>query len=198
VSKLTPLESKLPSISPEALSWLKTSLIYDPDKRATTRDLMKNNYFTRDDFIPRFETELRKTVDMERERDNFELKVRRKKKSRGSKVSLRQPLDDVKSNSGMESEDRFAPAIITHRSTIPPINNKAAYQQQGMKGMGITNAMTVGNAGGHHYSHHGYSQHKDAMQMPTPAAYAGHHKKKGTVVSHQTLTFPKIGKNNKF
>jgi hypothetical protein len=172
-------------------------LIYDPDKRATTRDLMKNNYFTRDDFVTRFEVELRKTVDMERERDNFELKVRRKKKSRsnhGSKRDLRQPLDDVKSNSGMEGDDRFKIHSLIHRSSIPPINNKAAYLQQGMKGMGITNGMTTSNGGGHHgYSHHGYNQHKEAMQMPTPAAYAGHHKKiKGTVVSQHTLTFPKI------
>jgi hypothetical protein len=156
---------------------------------------MKNNYFTRDDFVTRFEVELRKTVDMERERDNFELKVRRKKKSRsnhGSKRDLRQPLDDVKSNSGMEGDDRYNITTLIPRS-IPPIGNKAAYLQQGMKGMGITNAMTTSNAGGHHsYSHHGYNQHKEAMQMPTPA-YAGHHKKiKGTVVSQHTLTFPKI------
>lgn len=92
----------------------QTSLIYDPDKRATTRDLMKHVYFTRDDFVPRFEQELKKTVEMERECDNFE-KVRRKKKSRSnhaSKRDLRQPLDDLKSpnNGGIPShdDDRYA------------------------------------------------------------------------------------------
>lgn len=78
----------------------QSSLIYDPDQRATTRDLMKHPYFTRDDFVGRFEQELKRTIEMERERDQAD-KVRRKKKSSktyGSKRDLRQPLEDLETN----------------------------------------------------------------------------------------------------
>ncbi|KAL3896041.1 MAG: hypothetical protein SGCHY_004331 [Lobulomycetales sp.] len=202
VNKLTPLESKLPTISPEALAMLKTSLIYDPDKRATTRDLMKQSYFTRDDFIPSFEQELRKTIEMEREKEvSYDGKSRRKKKYRTSKRDLRQPLEDVKSPNAADSD----------RPSIPPINNKAAYHHQGMKGIGISNGS---NAGGHSYSNHHHHQqpqpqngyfggnHTNASNHPPthhPSFHGGGSRKhsqqqshKGSVTQH-TITFPKIG-----
>ncbi len=53
-------------------------MIYDPDQRATTRQLMQHTYFTRDEFIPKFEVELKYTIDMERDKDPVD-KIKRRK-----------------------------------------------------------------------------------------------------------------------
>ncbi|KAL2918578.1 hypothetical protein HK105_201979 [Polyrhizophydium stewartii] len=59
IGKLTPLATKLPHISSLAMSWLQQTLIYDPDQRATTKQLMTHPYFQEDSFAERFEVELR-------------------------------------------------------------------------------------------------------------------------------------------
>ncbi|KAJ3059926.1 Cyclin-dependent kinase-like 3, partial [Quaeritorhiza haematococci] len=110
VGKLTPLESKLPHVSPEAMSWLRQCLIYDPDQRAATKDLMTHHYFTRDNFPERFEVELKHLVDMEREKDLGMGDRGRRKKSKKhvepprntvSRREARQPLEDIDSNPGV-------------------------------------------------------------------------------------------------
>eukprot|EP00842_Homolaphlyctis_polyrhiza_P006263 jgi/Hompol1/6638/HPOL_003940-RA len=82
IGKLTPLASKMPHISQLAMSWLQQTLIYDPDQRATTKQLMTHAYFQEDNFSDRFETELRHIIDMEKEKDQADrMRRKRSKKS---------------------------------------------------------------------------------------------------------------------
>lgn len=80
VSKVVPLESRLPSLSPLAISWLKSCLVYEPDSRATTRDLMAHPYFQENQWADKFEVELKRTISLEREKEQVD-RLRRKKSS---------------------------------------------------------------------------------------------------------------------
>ncbi|KAI8621016.1 kinase-like domain-containing protein [Chytriomyces sp. MP71] len=148
IGKLTPLEYKLPKVAPDAMNWLhvcltayllyscviftkqphsQQSLIYDPDQRATTKQLMAHPYFQSDGFADRYENELRHIIDLEREREQADRMKRRKTKAKDglpsgggapqsrnlpSRKEGRAPLDDLDGNS----------------STIPPIHQKYAMQ----------------------------------------------------------------------
>ncbi|KAI9330320.1 kinase-like domain-containing protein [Obelidium mucronatum] len=81
IGKLTPLEYKLPKVAPDAMNWLHQSLIYDPDQRATTKQLMAHPYFQQDGFADRYEQELRHIIDIEREREQADRMKRRKAKT---------------------------------------------------------------------------------------------------------------------
>ncbi|KAJ3035588.1 Cyclin-dependent kinase-like 3, partial [Rhizophlyctis rosea] len=78
VGKITPIESKLPNVAADAMNWLHQCLIYDPDQRATTKQLMQHPYFQSDGFADRFDLELRHLVDMEREKEATERRRGRK------------------------------------------------------------------------------------------------------------------------
>lgn len=58
-------------------------MIYDPDHRGTTKQLMSHTYFSKDEFVDRFEVELKRTIEMEREKDYT---VLRRKKPAAKKV----------------------------------------------------------------------------------------------------------------
>ncbi|KAI9338375.1 kinase-like domain-containing protein [Zopfochytrium polystomum] len=80
IGKLTPLEHRLPRIAPDAMHWLHQTLIYDPDQRATTKQLMAHPYFQSDGFADRYEVELRQTIELERDRDQADRMKRKKTK----------------------------------------------------------------------------------------------------------------------
>ncbi|ORZ34863.1 kinase-like domain-containing protein [Catenaria anguillulae PL171] len=65
IGKLTPLESKLPHISSHAMAFLKSSLIYNPEERATAKQLLADPYFTADGWHARFEADLAKLLQSE-------------------------------------------------------------------------------------------------------------------------------------
>ena len=56
------------------------SLIYDPDQRATTKQLMAHPYFQADGFADRFEVELYHIIELEREKEQADRLKRRKSK----------------------------------------------------------------------------------------------------------------------
>lgn len=58
-------------------------MIYDTDSRASTSDLLNDPYFHHDKFADKYEIELRKLIDFEREKDQSD-RLRRK---RNKKVS---------------------------------------------------------------------------------------------------------------
>lgn len=85
VTKVIPLEAKLPHISTEAMSWLHQCLIYDPDQRSTTKQLMAHSYFQNDGFCERFEVELRHWIELEKEKEMSDrVKRKRVKKPTGA------------------------------------------------------------------------------------------------------------------
>jgi cyclin-dependent kinase-like len=89
IGKLLPLASKLPHVSPLAMHCIQQSLIYDPDQRATTTDLMRHAYFQHDQFAERYEVELRRIIDLEKEKEQSDrLRRRRNKKvlTRNSRI----------------------------------------------------------------------------------------------------------------
>ncbi|KAJ3397906.1 Cyclin-dependent kinase-like 3 [Lobulomyces angularis] len=215
VNKVTPLESKLPHISAEAMSWLRSSLLYDPDQRATTRQLMQHTYFCRDDFVTKFEVELKHTIEMERERDQAD-KIRRKKSKKhtffahGSKKDVRLPLEELENPSKRIIDEDG----LKNQSTIPPINNQGkphvfpGYNNfgGGMTGMGVV-AGSNGSGlygGGNNVNtqnnlalSNGTLTSNDRMMMvpSTPNNY-GYNKKKNQIYNQNTVSFPKIGFNN--
>jgi hypothetical protein len=54
--------------------------MYDPDQRATTKQLMAHPYFQGDGFTDRYEGELRHLIDMEREKELSDRMRKRKAK----------------------------------------------------------------------------------------------------------------------
>ncbi|KAJ3281992.1 Cyclin-dependent kinase-like 3, partial [Borealophlyctis nickersoniae] len=99
IGKITPIESKLPNVAPDAMAWLHQCLIYDPDQRATTKQLMANPYFQSDNFSDRFEVELRHMIDMEKEKEVAERRGRRKAKKDTSNSRLsRAPRNPASTN----------------------------------------------------------------------------------------------------
>ncbi|EPZ37059.1 hypothetical protein ROZALSC1DRAFT_28800 [Rozella allomycis CSF55] len=91
IGKTTPLESKLPSASANALALLKITLNYDPEQRSTCRQLMEHPYFTHDNFPEKFEQELHVAISSERDKDSA--KLRRKKRA---SVTPKRITDHVK------------------------------------------------------------------------------------------------------
>ncbi|KAL7754453.1 hypothetical protein RI367_000434 [Sorochytrium milnesiophthora] len=83
IGKMTPLESKVPGVSSLAFAFLKFSLIYDCDQRATAKQLLEDPYFSHDGWSTRFEAELRKTLDAERDSKQDNSKRRKMKRSDG-------------------------------------------------------------------------------------------------------------------
>ncbi|KAH9274861.1 hypothetical protein BASA83_002571 [Batrachochytrium salamandrivorans] len=63
IGRMTPLSSKLPHISALAMSWIQ---------------LMAHAYFHDDNFVERFEVEIRQVIDTEKEKDKYD-RVRRKR-----------------------------------------------------------------------------------------------------------------------
>ncbi|KAJ3391979.1 Cyclin-dependent kinase-like 3 [Lobulomyces angularis] len=210
VSKVTPLESKLPHISAEAMSWLRSSLIYDPDQRATTRQLMQHTYFSRDDFVSRYETELKHTIEMERERDQTEKFKRKKPKKHSSyghnsKKDIRQPFEEIENSKRFHDDEMFR-----NISTIPPINNQGKphllsnYNNiggGGMTGMGIVNGF---NGVMLHGINNTISQNSPTMvnnslsysnDKLVPSTPNSNFSKKKPHFSQHTISFPKIGFN---
>ncbi|KAJ3110518.1 Cyclin-dependent kinase-like 3 [Phlyctochytrium bullatum] len=86
IVKVTPLELRLTGVAPDAMHWLKQTLIYDPDQRATTKQLMAHPYFQSDGFADRYEVELRQLIELEKEKDLAERAKRRKSKKGGPSV----------------------------------------------------------------------------------------------------------------
>ncbi|KAI8912573.1 kinase-like domain-containing protein [Gorgonomyces haynaldii] len=109
VGKLTPLSVKLPHISSLAMSLLQDTLIYDPEQRTTSENMMAHPYFHHDQFADKYEQELKHLIEMEREKDQQErLRKKRAKKDQQRQVS-RKDSDPEKRNS------------LTEQS-IPPIH----------------------------------------------------------------------------
>lgn len=80
IGKITPLPSKLPMASPAALLLLQQTLLYDPDLRPSSKELMQHLYFTHDRFSDRFEIELAQILDLE-----TDVSKRRKRSKRDGK-----------------------------------------------------------------------------------------------------------------
>ncbi|KAJ3197519.1 Cyclin-dependent kinase-like 3, partial [Irineochytrium annulatum] len=150
VGKVTPLEMRLTNIAPDAMHWLKQTLIYDPDQRATTKQLMAHPYFQSDGFADSYELELRQLIDMEREKDLAERAKRRKSKkyydANNQRASLsrkegRQPLEDIDGNAGNERKRQHL-TDDDRGSTIPPIhhsNKNASMYSNGTSNIGNGN-----------------------------------------------------------
>ncbi|KAL5037392.1 hypothetical protein RTP6_004831 [Batrachochytrium dendrobatidis] len=168
IGKMTPLSSKLPHISSLAMSWLQQTLIYDPDERATTKQLMAHPYFQEDNFSNRFEAEIRQVIDMEKDKDQSE----RLRKKRSKKHPSLQYSDQQRTTQSRKS-DRFQPEdgdgqvsgkrnILEDErngmsNTIPPIHqqSKPHYFNSGFPiASNCGNNMTTG-MGTSHVSHLG-------------------------------------------
>ena len=92
IGKVTPIENKLPNASANALSFLKACLIYDPEQRAATKHLMEHPFFTGDSFVDKFEAELKRCIEQEKERDANERSKRKKLRVRNTVRRLTDPI----------------------------------------------------------------------------------------------------------
>ncbi|KAJ3149682.1 Cyclin-dependent kinase-like 3 [Geranomyces michiganensis] len=135
VSKTTPLESKLPNVAADAMTWLRQCLIYDSDQRAPTRTLMSMPYFQSDGFADRFEVELRQLIEMDKEREQNDRGRRRKQKkphhesrNLASRKEARQPLEDLESNAKRQHADDDRQH--NNMPSIPPIHGAQSYGKQ--------------------------------------------------------------------
>lgn len=121
IGKVTPLEARINNISQLSMQWLKSCLVYDPDQRATTKSLMEHPYFHHDDFIPRFEIELKGWIDLEKTKDQGD-KVKRKRTKKPdlpSKPIKKEPsrgtLEEIDTNTdkrGMEDSQKHVAAVL--------------------------------------------------------------------------------------
>ncbi|KAJ3319568.1 Cyclin-dependent kinase-like 3 [Boothiomyces sp. JEL0866] len=180
IGKITPLSSKLPNISILAMGWLQKTLIYDPDDRATTTDLMSHPYFQDDRFPDRFEPVLRQTIEMEKEKEQSErLRRKRTKKfieNQRNNPSRKENKDDIDAYATSRrfsfEEDKNA------TGSIPPIhsNLKQHYYTQ----TPLTSSNNTNNP------------HTGSILTPINNTTAGNanNKKKHT---NQPISFPKIG-----
>ncbi|KAI8810781.1 hypothetical protein BJ742DRAFT_175117 [Cladochytrium replicatum] len=164
IGKVTTLEQKLPHISNEAMSWLKQCLIYDPEQRATTKQLMAHPYFQSDGFADRFEIEVRHTIDMEREKEQTD-RTRRKKARKHhessrismSKKDLRTPFEDIDSN--VADRKRSDDDKMSSQSLIPPIQQGKYFNQTStISSFSGHSGLTGGGHGGLSYSSNSYGQ----------------------------------------
>ncbi|TPX31432.1 hypothetical protein SmJEL517_g05237 [Synchytrium microbalum] len=123
------LESRLAQLSPDALHWLHCCLQYDPDQRASARQLMSHSFFQGDGFADKFENELRRLFELEIEQNAAD-RQRRKRKTKQlydplahraleSRRESRQPLEDLHNNKKQEE----------NRASIPPIHNIPPYSR---------------------------------------------------------------------
>ncbi|KAJ3071263.1 Cyclin-dependent kinase-like 3 [Podochytrium sp. JEL0797] len=138
IGKLTPLEYKLPKVAPDAMNWLHQSLIYDPDQRATTKQLMAHPYFQSDGFADRYEQELRHVIDLEREKEQTDRMKRRKAKTgtkdqHGGGAPGQQPQGR---NLPSRKEGRAPFDDLENGSSIPPIHpNKYGHSNMNQNSM---------------------------------------------------------------
>ncbi len=86
IGRIVSLQQKLPNISPNAMSWLQSTLIYDPEQRATTQSLTNHAYFQEDNFAEKFELELKHLIEIEKEKELAD-RAKRKRSKRISEVS---------------------------------------------------------------------------------------------------------------
>ncbi|KAI9206349.1 cyclin-dependent kinase-like 2 [Polychytrium aggregatum] len=156
ITKITPLETRLPHVSPDALQWLHQCLIYDPDQRSTTKQLMAHPYFQSDGFAERFEVELRHWIDMEKEKELTE-RNKRKKAKKGSNPShhdstrqlqsrrdsrdARLPLEDIENNKRYAEDEKFA----GNASSIPPIHGTTKATSHSFSNANAANSSLIGN-----------------------------------------------------
>ncbi|KAJ3210884.1 Cyclin-dependent kinase-like 3 [Entophlyctis luteolus] len=137
IGKLTPLEYKLPKVASDAMNWLHQSLIYDPDQRATTKQLMAHPYFQQDGFAERYEQELRHVIDIEREREQADRLKRRKAKAKQDGQQQQQQAGQRNLQSRKESRAPFDD-IDANGSSIPPIHQGGAKYSQGINGSSMS------------------------------------------------------------
>ncbi|KAJ3335289.1 Cyclin-dependent kinase-like 3, partial [Kappamyces sp. JEL0680] len=176
VGKITPLSSKMPHISHSAMTWLQATLIYDPDHRATTIDMMNHPYFTEDRFPERYEPELHQTIEMEREKEQSE-RMRRKRAKKfmdNQRSSLNSRKENRDSTYGGDFEDK-------NNGSIPPISQQKGHYHN----IAPLQNSTTGNSYGN-LSH---------TLPPNVNGNSTSQNQKGSKKSHgnATISFPKIG-----
>ncbi|KAJ1327164.1 hypothetical protein BSLG_010506 [Batrachochytrium salamandrivorans] len=101
--------------------------VYDPDQRATTKQLMAHAYFHDDNFVERFEVEIRQVIDTEKEKDKYDrnipLQYQDQQRTTHSRKSDRLQVDDADSQipgKRVTIEDDKASTT----SVIPPIHHQ--------------------------------------------------------------------------
>lgn len=82
-------------------------MIYDPDRRATTTDLMQHAYFQHDQFPERYEVELRRIIDLEKEREQSD-RVRRKRNKKVDSPSRKDHPRSLVSRKESHEEKRLS------------------------------------------------------------------------------------------
>ncbi|KAJ3232598.1 Cyclin-dependent kinase-like 3, partial [Chytriomyces hyalinus] len=156
IGKLTPLEYKLPKVASDAMNWLHQSLIYDPDQRATTKQLMAHPYFQQDGFADRYESELRHVIDLEREREQADRLKRRKTKAKesggvqqpGSQSGQQQQQQQQQSRNLVSRKESRQPFDDLDGNSIPPIHHGGAkYSQMNQANTGSNGTISsIGDA----------------------------------------------------
>ncbi|ORY39762.1 Pkinase-domain-containing protein [Neocallimastix californiae] len=105
VGKLIPLEIKIPRISPYALAFLKSCLIYDTSKRATIEQLLNSPYFHHDHWANNFDIKLKQVMEYEKEQNEKVKKKKIKKLNELNKHNLKSKKDCKKSMENKNTND---------------------------------------------------------------------------------------------
>ncbi|KAJ3414156.1 Cyclin-dependent kinase-like 3 [Chytridiales sp. JEL 0842] len=195
VTKATPLEQKLPRIAQDAMNWLRQALIYDPEQRSTTKQLMAHPYFQSDGFAERYEIELKHLIELEKERDLAERAKRRKsRKPQHDSVQSRPSLTKKDARTPLEEVDNISenhnPQSIqgSNASISTYMSNNHSHSHGNHNGIGVSNRDTFGNGVHHHLGTNGGG-----------GKGGSHHGKKGGNGGNggggggsQSISFPKI------
>ncbi|XP_052686755.1 cyclin-dependent kinase-like 2 isoform X5 [Crassostrea angulata] len=103
VREISPLEKKFTRISPQSLELMKQCLRLDPDERPTCTQLIKHDFFSKDNFTTRFQNDLKQRI--ERENQGNPLKTPSDKDDDDSKGNKKKKKADNNKDS-KASEDK--------------------------------------------------------------------------------------------
>lgn len=92
IARVEPLEEKLPTLTSICMKFLKACLVYEPEKRASCKDLFKHEMFHHDNFAAKYEQELFKLC----EEENVE---------RMRLMKLKKDSEEGKSNESLTEDD---------------------------------------------------------------------------------------------
>ncbi|XP_078316817.1 cyclin-dependent kinase-like 4 isoform X8 [Crassostrea virginica] len=125
VREISPLEKKFTRISSQSLDLMKQCLRLDPDERPTCSQLIKHDFFSKDNFTARFQNDLKQRIERENQgnplktgdKDDDESKSNKKKKKGDNNKEKDSKATDDKKKKVQDSEKTVKKASNTVNGT---------------------------------------------------------------------------------
>nr|XP_022315576.1 cyclin-dependent kinase-like 4 isoform X11 [Crassostrea virginica] len=125
VREISPLEKKFTRISSQSLDLMKQCLRLDPDERPTCSQLIKHDFFSKDNFTARFQNDLKQRIERENQgnplktgdKDDDESKSNKKKKKGDNNKEKDSKATDDKKKKVQDNEKTVKKASNTVNGT---------------------------------------------------------------------------------